>query len=141
MHFTVPGSSPATTSACISSQGNARNGPPCDGVWRPADVHVYIARDTHAYRLHPGWGKYNEFIIDGRVWDAALPHAIDAFMSGKRMSEAVHQAFLGKYGLRADEIPLLTMQPDYERPFVVGPRWGSHGDPTQTPQSAPASSH
>ena len=45
--------------------------------------------------------------------------------------------FLCHYQLSADEVPLLTMQPDYERAFFVGSKWGSHGDPTQTPQHSP----
>ena len=59
-------------------------------------------------------------------------------MSGKRMTTAVHEAFLRKYGLSSDEVPLLTMQPDYEAPFVAGSQWGSHGDPCQVPLHGPS---
>ena len=125
---------PATAAA---ADGGA-DGEPCAGAWHPADVGVYLRRDTLAYRRKPGWGKYNEFIIDGKRWDAQLPWSIDAFMSGKRMTRAVHEAFLAKFRLAASDVPLLTMQPDYEEVFVEGDSWGSQGDPCGLPAKPPS---
>ena len=197
-----------------TGSATSATGKPCTGAWHPADVHIYIERDTRAYRRDPGWqesylqyGKYNgalpspdsisgprtqsdsgrlglelalpgacsslvvhaahprkvvtsierierppnppmsrpawrlqcaEFIIDGLFWDRQLPNSIDAFMSGRGMSTATHEAFLRKYRVTADEVPLLTMQPDYDRPFFVGSTYASHGDPCSVPLDGPS---
>ena len=111
-------------------------GPKCASAWRPADVHTYLFRETDDYRRNPEWGHYNEFIIDGRHWDANLPDAVEAFMSGRSGAEVerVHADFLQKHGLRAegvDGVPLLTMTPNMQLPFAVGARYASEGDPTR----------
>ena len=115
-----------------SSVATGLDGPPCGDAWHPSDVHAYLKRETDAYRRAPGWGHYNEFIVDGHVWDRSLPQAIEAFMSGGN-AKAVHAAFLAKYRLDPRETPLLTMTNRIERPFVVGDQYSSEGDPTRLP--------
>ena len=111
-------------------------GPPCDGSWRPADIGIYLQRETLDYRRNPGWGHYNEFIVDGMHWDTHLPLAIEAFLSGRGAAgmDRLHRAFLGRYGLSAEGlsgVPLLTLAPSITRPFVVGATYASQGDPTR----------
>ena len=104
--------------------------------WHPVDVHAYLRRETENYRRSPGWGHYNEFIVDGTHWDTHLPLAIEAFMSSRNREKLarVHKGFLRRYGMSADGVdgvPLLTMTPSIEQPFVVGSTYSSHGDPTR----------
>lgn len=68
---------------------------------------------------------YNEFIIDGVTWNKGLPGTIDAFMMGQIGSEgakqasAHHKAFLDKFGLTADDVPLLEVTGSATKAFRV----------------------
>ena len=97
--------------------------------WAPKDVHAYLRRETRvrrggAYRNN----VYNEFIIDGQQWNSQLPHSIDAFIMGTVGSEGakhaaeVHARFLAKYGLSAEEVPLLAVTGSATNAFRVAPR-------------------
>ena len=50
-------------------------------AWAPQDVGEYLRRATTAYRNDPGWGHYNEFLLDGLAWDLHLPDSIEAFLT------------------------------------------------------------
>ena len=84
------------------------DGLPCEGAWRPSDIHVYLARSAHELqsRCSPTtcYNEYNEFLIDGLAWERALPQTIDAFMIGGSAARQ-HAAFLAKYGLGAEGVP------------------------------------
>ncbi len=96
---------------------------------------MYLWRETQAYRRNHGWGHYNEFLIDGHSWDDTLPWSVEAFMSssnGGATSERAHAAFVAKYNLKDDDVPLLTMTPSLDQPFTEGSHgFGSAGDPTR----------
>ena len=48
------------------------------------------------------------------------------------ISESAHAAFLREYGLSEADVPLLTMTPNLQTPFVDGRKgFGSEGDPTR----------
>ena len=63
------------------------------GSWAPADVGAYLERITS---WQARWRRlvYNEFIIDGAVWEDNLPLAIEAIFN----RPDVHSAFVAKFG-------------------------------------------
>jgi len=101
-------------------------GQPCRDAWAPQDIGGYVRRETEAYRQDPGYGHYNEFLVDGLVWDANLPWSIDAFLTGATSATA-HAAFLQKYQLTDLEVPLLTMTRKLDELLVPGVRFGDGG--------------
>lgn len=68
---------------CPHVDPRAAEGEPCYSAWAPEDIGVYLRRQTKSYRTDPGWGYYNEFLVDGNVWDEHLPWSIDAFITSK----------------------------------------------------------
>ena len=65
-------------------------------------------------------------LIDGNVWDAALPWSIDAFLTGKTSAKA-HAAFLQKYKLNERDVPLLTMTRKLDALLQPGTKFGDGG--------------
>ena len=55
----------------------------CSDAWRPEDIGEYLRLQTLSYRSSPEYGYYNEFLIDGLVWDRNLPHSIEGFLTSK----------------------------------------------------------
>ena len=111
-------------------------GEKCSSAWAPEDMGVYLYRDTQDYRANPGWGHYNELLVDGHSWDEALPWSVEAFISSSTgLAEKAHKAFLAEYGLSEEGdkgVPILTMTPVIGQPFVSGEKgYGSEGDPTR----------
>ena len=94
--------------------------------WAPSDVHLYLKKETLARRGGAARNNvYNEFIIDGVQWNTALPHSIDAFIIGDVGSEQakyakeVHSKFLLKYGITAEQVPLLQVTGSARKAFTV----------------------
>ena len=57
---------------------------------------------------------YNEVVVDGDYWREHLPEAVEAVVGDARM----HAAFLRRYGLTADRVPLVTLDvDDWRSPF------------------------
>ena len=125
--------------AHLTEGAGAHEGAICSGAWAPQDIGEWIHRDTAAYRREPGWGKYNEFLINGTHWDAHLPWSINAFLSSRSgASERAYDRFLAKYGVTEEvrrfveaEIPLLTLAPFVNEPLVFGVTYAGAGDPTR----------
>ena len=68
---------------------------------------------------------YNEIIVDGKYWTKHLPSTIEAFFypsgSADHTAGQQHSAFLRKFRLRADAVPLLRLTPDdWSNPFSQG---------------------
>lgn len=97
-----------------SAKGDA-----CDGAWHPEEVHVYLARATRDQLQVQGKERtaYNNFVIDGQAWDAALPHPIEAFLAGGHAGE-MHAAFVHKFRLQGVDLPLLGITKSVTAPFV-----------------------
>ena len=78
----------------------------CSDAWRPGDIGEYLRLQTLSYRSSPEYGYYNEFLIDGLVWDRNLPHSI-GFLTSKGdapvSSSRAHADFLKKYGVSAED--------------------------------------
>ena len=68
---------------------------------------------------------YNEFIIDGVAWNSGLPHSIDAIIMGNvgsdgaKRAREVHTAFLTKYGITKEDVPLLEVTGSATKAFRV----------------------
>ena len=94
----------------------------CDGkAWRPNDLGQMLALDE-------GSDTYNEAILDGYYWNAQLPHSIEAVLTSPNnpVLRRMHQQFLRRYGVTAEQIPLLTFhKEDLNTPFRVD---GEGGD-------------
>lgn len=110
-------------------------------VTKPLVLHTAIAqawpdlseRFAQIPWWQPGWHSgYNEIIVSSEALNAALPASIEAFfvVTGHPTFQindpyshivdmaAVHKAFLAKYHLTADIVPLLRFDPvDWESPF------------------------
>ena len=105
----------------------------CSDAWRPEDIGEYLRLQTLSYRSSPEYGYYNEFLIHGLVWDRNLPHSIEGFLTSKgdgMVSSRAHADFLKKYGVSAEDYPLLTMTRSLTKLFVVGKKFAEKGDPT-----------
>ena len=73
-----------------------------------------------------------QFIIDGLQWGKMLPWSIEAFITSRNgASKAAHAKFLDTYSITAEDVPLLTMAPSADEPFVDGEAYASRGDPTR----------
>ena len=73
-----------------------------------------------------------QFLLDGLVWDAHLPHSVEAFLTSRGdggLSQRTHDAFLRRYKLQDVDVPLLTLTRSLTHPFVVGTKFAEHGDP------------
>uniref|UniRef100_A0A7S3B1Q8 Uncharacterized protein n=1 Tax=Haptolina ericina TaxID=156174 RepID=A0A7S3B1Q8_9EUKA len=104
-------------------------------AWSPADLKLLLQMHSErgASYKPPGWHSgYNEIIVSSEALNAALPASIEAFfvVTGHPTFQindpyshivdmaAVHKAFLAKYHLTADIVPLLRFDPvDWESPF------------------------
>lgn len=119
-------------SFCPHADPSDTTGPRCEQAWAVDDMGAYLRRETDAYREAPGWGHYNEFLLDGNVWDAALPMSIEAFLTSRgdgSMSKRAHDSFLERYGVSSADVPLLTMTRSLTGLLVVGTKFAEHGDP------------
>lgn len=99
-------------------------GPLCNGLsWEPRDIHIYLQRETHERRRGVNRNNvYNEFLIDGRGWEHALPRTIEAFLNnqeGRGDTPRVHATFLQKYGLDAETVPLVEWTGRADQPLRV----------------------
>ena len=63
-------------------------------------------------------GGYNEIIIDAKAWEASLPETIAAVFypafahdDQKQHARDIHAAFLRRYRLTSDEVPLVEYNP------------------------------
>lgn len=106
----------------------------CTDAWAVADIGDYVRLETDHYRNHPGWGNYNEFLLDGVWWDAHLPWSIDAFLTSRGdggLAQRAHAAFLARYAdeITTADVPLVSMTPTLTEAFVVGSKFGERGDP------------
>ena len=92
-------------------------------------LNVFCVLSWSAAVRAPGW----TVLVDGYVWEANLPYSIEAFMSSRDGDvAAVHREFLAAFPQVTEaDVPLITMTPSIERPFVLGPGYGSQGDPTR----------
>ena len=73
---------------------------------------------------------YNEFLIDGRAWEHALPRTIEAFLNnqeGRGDTRRVHATFLQKYGLDAKAVPLIEWTGHAQEPLRVVPTYEANG--------------
>jgi len=62
--------------------------------------------------------------------DAALPWAVEAFMTGRDGGTTqLHARFLQEHGLTASDVPLVMMTPSFAKPFVPSSYYGRMGDP------------
>ena len=66
-------------------------------------------RDAIATQVRVGGGMYNEYVVSKDIWESNLPGIIDAIVCRDECSKAkgVHLAFLARFGLSAEEIPLV----------------------------------
>ena len=111
----------------------AHDAAPCDGAWAPEDVHYWLRADVKSKRKRPDFMTYNEFLVDGNVWERNLPLSIEAFMSSRTGDvERTHAQFLRAYGITSDDVPLLTMAPSLQHPFLLGGGFAREGDPTDS---------
>ena len=105
-------------------------------AWAPTDLKPLL--EAHA-KYGSSWKEsgfhsgYNEIIINSKNHNAHLPHAVEAFFHVKGHSpvtddlgysividvEKAHRAFLDEYGLTAEDVPLLVIDPgDWNAPFT-----------------------
>ena len=67
----------------------------------------------------PAAPAYNESLIDGHVWQASLPYAIDAFLEGSFASEA-REDFLREYtNIMPADVPMVRLTRDTDAPFEL----------------------
>ena len=96
---------------------------------RVLELHQEHGAHYHAPGFHSG---YNELILNSRAHNERLPHSVEAFFVpqghsavtadlgyGIRIDVVVaHRAFLRVYGLTAEQVPLLRLDPaNWEEPF------------------------
>ena len=64
-------------------------------------------------------GGYNEVVISGTDWNAALPDGVAAFVYGDDEGDARtrHGAFLAHFGKNGCQVPLLSMDLSSGWPF------------------------
>jgi hypothetical protein len=101
----------------------------CQGqkqAWEPSDLakmmrQFQVYGDTYNPAHGDGSG-YNEIVVDGQQWDAALPGVIEAFFSVSSGGDATaaHAAFLSTYSLTNVNVPHMRLQPSrWEAPFEL----------------------
>ena len=68
----------------------------------------------------------NELVLDGWVHNAKLPRPIEAFVVSHSANDdftkarSIHQAFLQRFGMSSDDVPLLYFDPnDSNQPFSL----------------------
>ena len=103
------------------------------GSWHPEDFNAFLFR-TNIFQTTlqaPRGGRldYNEIVVDGAHWTEHLPTTIEAFFQssdhgrGRRndhIAREQHLHFLLKYGLTAEQVPLLDFDPhNWETPFQL----------------------
>ena len=108
-------------------------GPARNGSWHPEDFNAFLFR-TNIFQTTlqaPRGGRldYNEIVVDGAHWTEHLPTTIEAFFQssdhgrGRRndhIAREQHLHFLLKYGLTAEQVPLLDFDPhNWETPFQL----------------------
>ena len=100
--------------------------------WRPADLDkmLELYADHSQHYGPPGWYHgYNELIYGSGEWNSKLPHTIEAFyiLGTERAwweqhdsTIGRHRAFLTKYGLTDNDVPLLAVTAsNWDAPFSV----------------------
>jgi len=117
--------------------------PPCGfgnkgqvwAAWQPQDLDIMLSlyvEHSQRYRKPQFYSGYNEIIYGCNAWNSHLPTTIEAFfvIAGGWESQNrngptanLHRAFLQRYRLSEDNVPLLTFDPEnWNRPFTVAPR-------------------
>lgn len=116
--------------------GDANGGKPCgfgprdkiNHAWHSYDVASMLALyNDHAqpYRSPQFYSGYNELIYDSNEWNHNLPHTIEAFFvvrgawfNSNGPTVQHHRAFLRRYKLTEDDVPLIGLDPtNWESPF------------------------
>ena len=100
-----------TQGAPTGTMGGCRDRMPCTTShwWAPScQWPASSLRDALATQIRVG-GSYNEYVISKTVWEARLPGTIEAVVCRDDCGRAkeVHLAFLARYALSADEVPLV----------------------------------
>ena len=93
--------------------------------WAPRDSGPYLQRVT-LFQKSQSRDFYNEFIVDCGAWNSKLPHSLEAMftvsgnskpgMFGRAWVEGKHAEFAKLYGLRASDVPLVTLHLDRWKP-------------------------
>jgi len=96
--------------------------------WKPNDIGKMLElynRHSQPFKWPQFYSGYNELVYDSFEWNRNLPNTIEAFFVTRTdvvhdVQNTVnrHRAFLRRYGLTDDDVPLLTFNPtNWDRPF------------------------
>lgn len=96
-------------------------GAPPRAAWRPEHLATMLELHEQHGEGYKGVGfrsGYNEAVLDGHLWNANLPNTVEAFFlldngdnAAVSFTREAHASFLRTYGLTAEEVPLLTLDP------------------------------
>lgn len=117
-------------------RGSSAWGKPCgfggsgqiNAAWHGQDIGKMLElwnKHSQPYRSPQWYSGYNELVYDSREWNDHLPTTVEAFfvIKGGRfdpngLTVRSHRAFLRKYQLSSDDVPLLSFDPyNWNAPF------------------------
>ena len=85
-------------------------------MYKPEDLGLLLQRSSRVQKeAQAPWSHrmdYNEILIDGTYWVEHMPYAIDAFVGDSELAREQHQRFLNEYGLSAEQVPRLKLDPN-----------------------------
>ena len=90
--------------------------------WKPSDLHRLITIEAMGSGgSHDQLSSYDELVLDGSIWNAHMPNAVEAFVetsANDPRAAKLHAAFLARYGLSAAQVPLVLLSThDPSHPF------------------------